>query len=198
MTWDEYYSRLYDWAESTQISRISSIEDFSDAEGHEVVEVAMSFLNDAASTRLVKKALAGGVHFTADDVENVLEYVKDDFIPTLVFSATTRYTEEQVEYISGFLSDSDYKRLCREDSVRYSNAIAKKQKPRKHGLFATLLIALASASGSKAQSQKHHKHSGRCEGDCSKCPPHYGYRYGRWYYGHNHVYGCQFGGNKNP
>ncbi len=36
----------------------------------------------------------------------------------------------------------------------------------------------------------------RCNGDCANCPPHYGYRYGRWYYGHDHVRGCEFGGNK--
>jgi hypothetical protein len=41
-----------------------------------------------------------------------------------------------------------------------------------------------------------HQHSGRCEGDCSKCPAHYGYRHGRWYYGHDHSEGCEFGGNK--
>ena len=39
------------------------------------------------------------------------------------------------------------------------------------------------------------KHSGRCDGDCANCPPHYGYRYGRYYYGRCHQYGCQFGGN---
>lgn len=39
-------------------------------------------------------------------------------------------------------------------------------------------------------------HNGRCNGDCANCPPHYGYRYGRWYYGHDHVHGCEFGGNK--
>ena len=27
----------------------------------------------------------------------------------------------------------------------------------------------------------------------AKGKPHYGYRYGRWYYGHNHVEGCEFG-----
>lgn len=196
MTWGDYYSRLYDWAESTQISRMSSIEDFTDATGYEVVEVAMSFLDDTASTRLIKKALAGGVHFTAEDVVEVLEYIKEDFIPTLVFSATTRYTEEQVEYISCFLSDTDYKRLCREDSVRYSKPAAKKRKTQNPGCLAALFIALLRAP--KNKKGEPHKHSGRCEGDCSKCPPHYGYRYGRWYYGHNHVYGCQFGGNKNP
>lgn len=30
----------------------------------------------------------------------------------------------------------------------------------------------------------------------ANCPPHYGYRYGRWYYGKGHQYGCEFGGNK--
>ena len=44
--------------------------------------------------------------------------------------------------------------------------------------------------------QKPKKHSGRCDGDCKNCPPHYGYRYGRWYYGHSHSEGCEFGGNK--
>lgn len=43
---------------------------------------------------------------------------------------------------------------------------------------------------------KHKKHSGKCDGDCANCPPHYGYRYGRWYYGHDHIEGCEFGGNK--
>lgn len=37
--------------------------------------------------------------------------------------------------------------------------------------------------------------TGRCNGDCANCPPHYGYRYGRWYYGHSHQHGCQRGGN---
>ena len=39
------------------------------------------------------------------------------------------------------------------------------------------------------------RHSGKCDGDCANCPPHYGYRHGRWYYGHNHSEGCVFGGN---
>ena len=44
--------------------------------------------------------------------------------------------------------------------------------------------------------QKKKKHTGRCDGDCANCPPHYGYRHGRWYYGHSHIEGCVFGGNK--
>lgn len=40
------------------------------------------------------------------------------------------------------------------------------------------------------------RHKGYCDGDCRNCPPHYGYRYGRWYYGRCHTYGCQLGGNR--
>ena len=58
------------------------------------------------------------------------------------------------------------------------------------GLFALLLGAqMLSGSGSG------HKDSRYCNGDCANCPPHYGYRYGRWYYGHGHQGGCERGGN---
>ena len=51
--------------------------------------------------------------------------------------------------------------------------------------------------GAKAVSEKTsgHRHSRRCDGNCAHCPPHYGYRYGRWYYGHGHQHGCERGGN---
>ena len=52
----------------------------------------------------------------------------------------------------------------------------------------------SSNSGSSFSSSKK-KHSGDCDGDCDNCPPHYGYRHGRWYYGHGHQRGCEFRGN---
>ena len=65
----------------------------------------------------------------------------------------------------------------------------------KLGFFGTLAAILAGASAG-ASSNQGRRHNGRCNGDCANCPPHYGYRYGRWYYGHDHVHGCEFGGNK--
>ena len=46
------------------------------------------------------------------------------------------------------------------------------------------------------ETSKPKRHNGHCDGDCANCPPHYGYRYGRWYYGHDHMEGCEFGGNR--
>ncbi|WP_343286582.1 hypothetical protein, partial [Flavonifractor sp. An82] len=66
-------------------------------------------------------------------------------------------------------------------------------KKKKVGLF-TALAAFAAGSVLAGRGRK--KHDGHCDGDCANCPPHYGYRYGRWYYGKGHQYGCEFGGNK--
>lgn len=65
--------------------------------------------------------------------------------------------------------------------------------PKKPGLL-TNLMALVTGVSLASRSEK--KHSRHCDGDCANCPPHYGYRYGRWYYGKGHQYGCEFGGNK--
>ena len=65
--------------------------------------------------------------------------------------------------------------------------------PKKPGLLATLMALVAGVSLASRSEKKHSRH---CDGDCANCPPHYGYRYGRWYYGKGHQYGCEFGGNK--
>lgn len=58
------------------------------------------------------------------------------------------------------------------------------------GLFA-LLLGAQLLTGLAFPSN----HSHYCNGDCDNCPPHYGYRYCRWYYGHGHQGGCERGGN---
>ena len=55
-------------------------------------------------------------------------------------------------------------------------------------------IYLATLLGFASDTDPIHSHPNRCTGDCFRCPSHYGYRYGRWYYGHHHTHGCEFGG----
>lgn len=63
-------------------------------------------------------------------------------------------------------------------------------------LFDTSPSSSSSFSSFTSKPMQKKQHSGKCDGDCANCPPHYGYRHGRWYYGHDHVEGCEFGGNK--
>ena len=67
------------------------------------------------------------------------------------------------------------------------------EEPKNPGFFATLFAGLDAEKAMKGRGNLK-KHNGRCDGDCANCPPHYGYRYGRWYYGHHHSHGCEIGG----
>ncbi len=49
MKWEDYYDRFGNWAESTQISRISSLTDFTSSA--EVVEIA----NENSSMRRLER-----------------------------------------------------------------------------------------------------------------------------------------------
>ncbi|MBQ5755432.1 MAG: hypothetical protein IIV90_07155, partial [Oscillospiraceae bacterium] len=74
------------------------------------------------------------------------------------------------------------------------------------GVFAFALGVIFNLASRYSDSPRRpHSHGGRrvqgrshsrlCDGDCANCPAHYGYRYGRWYYGHGHQWGCERQGN---
>lgn len=66
MDWDTYYEKFYDWATSTQISRMSSLTSYGASS--EVAEVAQEYMDEKAASRLIKKAVAYGVQFTPDEI----------------------------------------------------------------------------------------------------------------------------------
>ena len=101
-----------------------------------------------------------------------IQYVKKDIVPYL-----KDMPRESKDLLNAMVE------LENLDNVQYHPGACA-------GLFAlflgaTLIAGLASPGN----------HSRHCNGDCAHCPPHYGYRYGRWYYGHGHQGGCERGGN---
>ena len=60
MDWDQYYEKFYDWATSTQISRMSSLTSYGASS--EVAEVAQEYMDEKAASRLIKKAVAYSLH----------------------------------------------------------------------------------------------------------------------------------------
>ena len=67
MDWDQYYEKFYDWATSTQISRMSSLTSYGASS--EVAEVAQEYMDEKAASRLIKKVRTPlkKCNLTADD-----------------------------------------------------------------------------------------------------------------------------------
>lgn len=54
MTWEEYYSKYYGWATSTQIKRLPYAMLNADVNPAEIVDVARDILDEKAAGRLMK------------------------------------------------------------------------------------------------------------------------------------------------
>ena len=63
MTWEEYYSKFYGWATSTQIKRLPYAMLNVDVNPAEIVDVARDILDEKAAGRLMKRAANAGIHF---------------------------------------------------------------------------------------------------------------------------------------
>jgi len=182
MTWDDFYGRYSDWSESTLKTRISSLEDIGS--GDEVVEVCLNICDEKIESQLIRKAMRLGVKFTRDDILELDGELPEDMFCELACYAGFRDIFDEPEddfaenvrivekHVDGYL---DQERKTSAGKAVGAGILA--------GIFKVLF------GGKK-------KHNGRCDGDCANCPAHYGYRHGRWYYGHGHNYGCEFGGNK--
>ena len=205
MDWNTYYEKFYDWATSTQISRMSSLTSFGASS--EVAEVAQEYMDEKAASRLIKKAVAYGVQFTPEEIYDLSGCCNASAMNDLLKASNCAFTREQLEDLWGSADDKVLELVAKrnlvtpfeddevEDTDAEDEAYLEESTPDepKLGFFSKLGLALGIAS---LLDNKKQPHSGRYNVDCAHCPPHYGYRYGRWYYGHDHTHSCEFGGNK--
>lgn len=89
MKWEDYYDRFWDWAESTKISRISSLTDFTSSA--EVVEIANEFFDEKIGSRLVKRALDQGIRFSPSEIIELGSCVTDDLFCEVIQNRQGRF-----------------------------------------------------------------------------------------------------------
>ncbi len=219
--WDEYYEKFYDWAESTQVRNLSGLTSLGPAD--EVGEIIIELqVNVPAANRLLRKAVEAKLAFSGSDLVE-FACINDKTLATAaVCNSAERLTAEDMEYLYGEIDDEVIIEICKQRNILLPEDLREEEEykneepeeieadepleevdiyvedyspsPKRPGFFATLFGEISGVSMASGSNQ--HRHNGRCNGDCAHCPPHYGYRYGRWYYGHDHVHGCEFGGNK--
>ena len=112
MIWDEFYNRFYEWADSTQIKRISQLTTFGTHE--EVSEIAQAVSDKNAASRLVLKALSSGVVFTVDEIVDLQIAVTKKCMNEMVRSCPYPFSQEQVEELVFSIDDDLYKDLERK------------------------------------------------------------------------------------
>lgn len=147
---------------------------------------------------LIQEITSKPTHFTEEDVLVLAPILQDtDTINRLVASTDAVFSEDGLNELCDYgLDEKLVMQISQRSNIPYDDPNEPDEDdeeyerlPAKKPGFLAALLMTATRRG------KYKPSAGKCNGDCAHCPPHYGYRYGRWYYGHGHQYGCEFCGN---
>ena len=188
-TWDEYYEKFYDWAESTQVRNLSALTSLGTAD--EVGEIIIELqVNVPAANRLLRKAVEAKLAFSCSDLIEFLCINDKELATAALHNSVSRLTSADMEDLYGVAEDEDIIQICSEqhltlpeDLRKRKNTRTKKRKKSKKnplkkwisismtmcrtsrtealGFFGTLFAVIA---GAGAASNHGHRHNGRCNG----------------------------------
>lgn len=159
----------------------------------EIIKGDVMYIDGNVKIRHITKFMSEGS--TDFSLLEEIEDFRNSTIGAKSVKKNTKLVEEDEEY-----EDEEEEDFEDEDDFESPSGTPPKQKLGFWGALGALLSSSSSESHSSSSSSvwsssPKKKDTGRCDGDCDNCPAHYGYRYGRWYYGHGHQHGCQRGGN---
>lgn len=102
MTWEEYYDKFYDWSESTQVNKLSSVEALGPAD--EVTEILMEFAfnREEIANRLARKAVAQNVVFSADNLMDFIGSIDVELQNQLACLAVIPYRKRILKSLTDF------------------------------------------------------------------------------------------------
>ena len=171
MDWDDFYCAYSDWDDALCARRVAKLNKFGPSD--EVCEAIQGMPTIELEDILYKKAVAAGVKFTRGEMEEM-----------------GYWGETIADVLENSLSDEAIDQFVANAEALVAEHEQAQKRNKRVGFWGTLIGVLSGLSNSSG-----HKHGNHCDGDCDNCPAHYGYRYGRWYYGHGHQYGCERYGN---
>ena len=119
-TWDEYYEKFYDWAESTRVKKLSYLDSLGDSE--EVTEVILELReNENASTCLLRRAIEEKMEFSGDDLLNLYIWDYDEELLTQALkNSVNRLTTEDIENLLGTAPDEVLHEVCKQGNIPLS------------------------------------------------------------------------------
>lgn len=211
LTWDDFYNYCLDWDEQLTLRRINLLKNIDNAT--ELYEIIACLSTDKCKNELFKK----GLNMLNDmsiswqtfydcyydltktiliitisslkemgPIEEIYEVYEDLDNDKVKGVFLTRAKQLRVQFNK---VENDENQFCEEKYIQPNN-----KKAVLFGVLGVLLATIPSILGTFISALLYpniHEKSKYCDGDCANCPPHYGYRYGRWYYGHHHQHGCQ-------
>ena len=105
-TWNEFYEKYDDWADSTQLKKISSLTDMGTAEQ---VADCTNYISDTVAEKLVKKAISMGTVFAPKDITTMDGQISEELTSEILekYMATRRpVSVTEIQNLDALVPDS--------------------------------------------------------------------------------------------
>ena len=117
MTWEEYYDKFYDWAESTQIKKLSSVEELGTAEEVADVMLSLAFDHEEIANRIARKAIKQGLIFKAEDIVNLTNSIDPELQEKLALQSVSGFSKEDIDSLDDVLDEDILIQLYNENGL---------------------------------------------------------------------------------
>lgn len=115
MLWDEYYEKINDWAVSTAVNKISSLEDMGMPD--EIVDAIniIAFEDEKGATRLLNRAIQYGVKFSGENLAEIVDLCAEESFRKALHQSADSFTTQDLDDLYGCVDDE----LILEVAKRY-------------------------------------------------------------------------------
>ena len=105
MIWSDYYEKINDWAVSTAVSKISSLEDMGAPD--EIVDALniIGFEDEKGATRLLNRALQYGVKFSGENLAEIVDLCAEESFKKALYQSADAFTAHDLEDLYGCVDD---------------------------------------------------------------------------------------------
>ena len=105
MTWSEYYEKINNWAVSTAVNNISSLENMGTP--GEIVDALniIAFEDEKGATRLLNRALQHGVKFSGENLAEIVDLCAEESFKKALYQSADEFTAQDLEDLYGCIDD---------------------------------------------------------------------------------------------
>lgn len=124
MLWEEYYDKLGDWATSTAVSRMSTLESFGPPD--EIIDAinTIGFDDEKGATRLLKKAINAGVKFTGDQLSELFLICDEEVINLAIETSSRHFKTEDLDALYGFRDEEVLIDIANKQKIQIPESLA--------------------------------------------------------------------------
>lgn len=97
MRWSDYYEKINDWAVSTAVNKISSLEDMGAPDEITDALNIIAFEDEKGATRLLNRAMQYGVKFSGENLAEIVGLCAEESFKKALYQSADAFTAQDLE-----------------------------------------------------------------------------------------------------